>query len=228
MGDLSLNIIIPAHNEAAQIANCIETLASLQPDAAITVQTDGNTDNTAEIAKQKLTKYPHLFVSNYPSRLGKGGAIKQALLPDTVNVYTDADLAAEPNAIENMSYLALHTQSLVIAQRTNANRNFKRTIASKTYNLLVRLLFQTGISDHQCGLKVLSPEATKIAMQVQSQDFFFDTELIIRCKKAGIKVIEYPCQWTEHKQVSTVHLYQDSKKMLKQLLKLKISGVFGK
>lgn len=223
-----LNIIIPAHNEEQQIAACIDTLTKLQPNAAITVSTDGNTDNTAAIAQQKLTKYPTLFVLNYPNRLGKGGAIKQSIIHDTINIYTDADLAADPNMITPMTQLAKTTGGLIIAKRNTTNRNLKRTIASKTYNSIVRLLFRTGVADHQCGLKVLSPQATRIAATVESDDFFFDTELIIRCKRVGIPIIQVACTWTEHKQQSTVHLYRDSKKMLKQLLKLKLSDVFGK
>ena len=223
-----LNIIIPAHNEEQQIATCIDTLASLQPDAAITVSTDGNTDNTDAIAQEKLAKYPTLFVLNYPTRLGKGGAIKQSITHGAINIYTDADLAADPNMITPMVQLAKTTGGLIIAKRDTTNRNLKRTIASKTYNTIVRLLFRTGVADHQCGLKVLSPEVTRIVAAVESDDFFFDTELIIRCKKAGIPIIQVACTWTEHKQQSTVHLYRDSKKMFTQLLKLKFSGVFGK
>lgn len=224
----TLNIIVPAHNEEQQIAECIDTLTKLQPHASITVSTDGNTDNTATIAKEKLTKHPTLFVSNYPYRLGKGGAIKQSIIQDIINIYTDADLAADPTMITPMVHLAKTTGGLVIAKRSTTNRNLKRTIASKTYNSIVRLLFRTGVTDHQCGLKVLSPHATRIASTVEATDFFFDTELIIRCKQAGIPIFQVACTWTEHKQQSTVHLYRDSKKMLKQLLKLKLSVVFGK
>lgn len=213
---------MPAHNEENQIANCIETLATLQPEAAITISTDGNTDNTATIAKEKLEKYPSLFVSNYATRLGKGGAIKQSIQQDTINIYTDADLAADPNMIAPMIRLAKDTHGLVIAKRSTTNRTLKRTIASKTYNSLVRILFNTQVCDHQCGLKVLSAEAAAIAATVKSNDFFFDTELIVRCKQAGLIIIEYPCAWTEHKQQSSVNLFRDSRKMLKQLLLLKL------
>jgi glycosyltransferase involved in cell wall biosynthesis len=222
------NIIVPAHNEAEHISTTIETLTALYPDHIITVATDGNTDATTEIAMELSLKHPNVFVNDYPFRIGKGAAIKQSLILGTTNTYIDADLPINPYAIHAMEQITQQTNGLTITKRTSTNRNFKRTTTSKIYNNLVRLLFRTGISDHQCGLKTLSPKASAIALTCESNDFFFDTELIIRCKKANIPVTEYNAMWTENKKHSTVHVLSDSQRMLKQLCKLWFKEIKGK
>lgn len=218
---MPIHIIIPAHNEAANIIHCTDALTKLYPNNPITIATDGNTDATTEIALEQELTHTNLFVQNYPNRIGKGAAIQQALHLGTINAYIDADLATNPYILTPMIQIAKQTKGLVIAKRHPTNRNLKRTLTSKLYNTTVRLLFNTGITDHQCGCKVLSPKATIIALNIEATDFFFDTELIIRCKKAGIPITEYPTAWTEHKQKSTVNITKDGYKMLKKLIKLR-------
>lgn len=220
-----MNIIVPAHNEAAQIATCIVTLTRLYPEATLTIATDGNTDATAEIAKEYEIQNLNIIVTDTPTRIGKGAAIKQSLIYGATNAYTDADLAANPHALYAMNEIAEKTNGLVIARRITTNRSHTRTLTSKLYNNAVNLLFNTNIADHQCGLKALSPVATCIAANVEADGFFFDTELIVKCKKARLPIIEYPVMWTEHKTKSTVNLAKDGAKMLYYLLKLWIKCV---
>ena len=218
----NFQIIVPAHNEAKQINQCIETLELLYPQATITIATDGNSDGTAEIALEQALQHPNIFVQSFPFRIGKGAAIKEAILTDLTNVFIDADLAVNPYAITPLVKIAQTTNGLAIAQRILQNRNKKRTILSNIYNNLIQLFFHTKIKDHQCGCKALSPKASAIALTVEANDFFFDTELIIKCKQVNIPITEYPVSWTEYKTKSTVNTTKDSWKMLKQLIQLRL------
>ena len=220
------NIIIPAHNEADHIIDCVQSLYDLyHEDNTITVATDGNTDGTDRILtnyiiKQKLDR---VFITSYPTRLGKGAAIKMALLSGYTNIIYDTDMAVSPYALHAMYELACSRGGIVVAKRYAPRRKKTRVLLSFTYNSLVRLLFRTGISDHQCGCKILTPEATKIAEQVKANDFFFDTELIVKCKKAKLSVTKYSVYWCENKKKSSVSLAKDSLRMFGQLLALRFS-----
>ena len=219
-----VNIIVPAHNEAPRIVACVQSLYDLYHEGnTITVSTDGNNDGTDRIItnyiiKQKLDK---VFVTSYPERIGKGGAIKLALLSGYVNAIYDTDMAASPYALEAMWHLLTKKGGVITVKRYAPHRSITRKLLSSTYNNLIRLLFHTGISDHQCGCKLLSPEATTIAEQVTANDFFYDTELLIKCKHAGLSVTEYSAYWTENKKKSSVKLWRDSLRMFKQLLTLR-------
>lgn len=221
---MNINLIVPAHNESANLETCIRSLSTLYYDTQITISADGSNDNTEQLAHKIAKQYLNIYVTTSPDRLGKGKAIKNALLNGAANGYIDADLAVHPYNLKPMYDLLQDRGGLVIAKRLPTNRSKKRSLTSKTYNTIVRLLFRTGVTDHQAGCKLLSKEATQIARQVKADGFFFDTELIIRCKKAGLPITEYPTVWTEHKQKSTVSLGKDSLKMFASLLVLKVKS----
>jgi hypothetical protein len=89
--------------------------------------------------------------------------------------------------------------------------------------LIVRLIFRTGIRDHQCGFKAMRKEVAKQLIAKTSNDgFVFDTELIVRAKKMGIPVEEVEIDWIERrpKRANTKWL-RTSIEMMKDLIVLK-------
>jgi glycosyltransferase AglD len=211
---MNLHIIVPAYNEP-NLKETIQTLSTMYPQATITIAEDTKQYN------MELATSGKAFYNSSPIRRGKGGAIKEVLLQGYNNAIVDADLAVNPYNLTPMLNILNQRGGLIIANRTTTNRTLTRTLTSWIYNWLTRQLFNTNIRDHQCGFKILSPQATKIAQTVQANDFFFDTELIIRCKQAGLTIIEYPAAWTEYKKNSTVKVAKDGFKMFLSLLKLK-------
>lgn len=218
-----IHIVVPAHNEANHLAPCVNLLRKLYPESSITISTDGNTDNTLEIA-YRLANDAKAFVMAYPERMGKGAAIKHALLPDITNAIYDADMAVHPGAIKAMAKWTEYFDGLTVAMRLAEGRSMTRALTSAAYNTATNLLFHTGIYDHQCGCKVLGKKATLIAQKCASDDFFFDTELIIRCQQRGVQVVQYPVAWVEHKQRSTVNVAKDGSQMFQQLIRLRMNA----
>ncbi len=113
----SITAIVPARNEEAVIAGCIESLA-LQPEIAeILVVNDQSTDKTAEVVRSLMVKIPQLRLletQDVPSGwVGKNNAVylgaKEAKSPRLL--FTDADAELEPGAA---------ARALQIAQETNA------------------------------------------------------------------------------------------------------------
>jgi hypothetical protein len=116
--------------------------------------------------------------------------------------------------------------ALVISRRTIRGRLTQgalRLTLSIGYNLMVRLIFRTGIRDHQCGLKAVKKKvAKKLIAKTSNNRFVFDTELIVRAKKLGIPVEEIQIDWTERrpKRANTKWL-RTSIEMMKDLIVLK-------
>lgn len=218
---MDLNIIVPAHNEAHNIGLCIRTLALLYYDTVITISADGSDDDTESLARTLAYFYRNVTAYTFVERQGKGKAIKNALLTGTANAYYDCDMSIHPYNIKPMYDLLKANGGLVIAKRVHVNRNFKRLVLSKCYALLVKVLFNIKVSDFQAGLKLLSKEATQIASTVKSDGFFFDTELIVKCKQAGLPITEYTVAY-KYSKCSSVSLKKDSLKMLTALAKLKL------
>ncbi len=84
----------------------------------------------------------------------------------------------------------------------------------------MRLLFLDGVHDHQCGFKTMSREVAESVLNVSKSDgYFFDTEMIVRCKKLGHPIAEVAVQWSERDTgASKVNPVRDARKIGSDLL----------
>jgi hypothetical protein len=71
-----------------------------------------------------------------------------------------------------------------------------REIESLMYNLLVRIILRSSVRDHQCGFKAFNKQRIiGIIPEIQSEHWFWDTELLVRCQRKGFGVKEFPVHW---------------------------------
>src|SRR5207245_320252 len=77
-------------------------------------------------------------------------------------------------------------------------RQWKREVISRCYNLMIKLLFRNGFSDAQCGFKALKRSvADELLPLVESNAWFFDTELLLLAEERGMRIHEVPVDWVE-------------------------------
>ncbi len=226
---------MPAHNEALHIEKCVREVnraaSSLSNSYEIIVSEDGSTDGTDAILSGLLHSVPNMSVQHSPIRLGKGKAIKNALnsAKGEVIVFMDSDLATSLTCLPQIVKKVEEQGGLAIGSRhvngSKVKRRISRTFFSLAYNTLVRALFFDGIHDHQCGFKALHYDVVEIMRDVQSNGFFFDTEMILRCKKSGYPVSEVGVEWSEKRarNESKVSLLHDGVRMGLDLLKYRFT-----
>ena len=231
-----ISILLPAYNEASHIEKCIieveMAVKSFSNSYEIIVSEDGSTDGTADIVSKMATSNPHLVLLHFPTRLGKGKAIKNALSSSRGKIITfmDVDLATDLACLPQLLWVVKKNGGMAIGSRhlkeSRVERRFTRTLFSLTYNLIVRLLFQDGIRDHQCGFKMMSREVAETVLNFSKSDgYFFDTEMIVRCKKLGFSVIEVAVKWSEkNKGRSKVNPIRDGKKIGLEMLAFKLNS----
>jgi glycosyltransferase involved in cell wall biosynthesis len=217
-----ISIILPAYNEALQIEECIKNVenavSSLSSSYEIIVAEDGSRDGTDRIVARLSQNNPNLSFLHSPVRLGKGKAIKNALntAKGDVIVFMDADLSTSLKSLPQIVQTVRKHGGMAIGSRhirgARVQRQPSRTIFSLAYNMLVRILFHDGVHDHQCGFKAMSTQAARVLRTVRSDGFFFDTEMILRCKKLGFPVTEVGVEWAEKrkKNESKVRLLHDA------------------
>jgi hypothetical protein len=71
---------------------------------------------------------------------------------------------------------------------------------------MIRLLFNTHLSDHQCGFKAFNRDKLlSIIDEVEDIHWFWDTEVLVRGQRAGLRVTEFPVAWRTGK-TTTVRL----------------------
>ena len=231
-----ISILLPAYNEAWRIESSIKavenTVKSFWSSYEIIVTEDGSIDQTASIVMRLSKTNPNLEFLHSPARLGKGGAIKRALCiaKGDVVVFMDVDLSTSLKFLQPIVQLVKNRHGLVIGSRhvqgSKVQRPTLRALCSMVYNIFVNVLFLDGIHDHQCGFKAMSHEVAKVmGEKIKSDSWFFDTELILRCRKLGYPLTELGVEWTEKrkKNDSKISLFRDSPKIGMDLLRFKLN-----
>lgn len=210
-----ISVIIPARNEAIRLKRNLKILDAflqgLGQSYEVIIAEDGSSDGTGIIAKRIAERNSTLKILSFNGRLGKGGAINRALklCLGEIIFLMDADLSADLEFMPQLLDSVLRTNGVAIGSRmiigAKARRDLLRKNASKAYNLIVQLLFKTGIKDHQCGFKCLSKDAAQqIIPKIKDHMWIWDTEFLIRAKMEGFIVEEIPINWADLKEEPSI------------------------
>ena len=207
----SLLLLIPAYNEERRIEPVLRDYARYfqehyQGKFQLVVVLNGCTDDTLGVVRRVGADYPAVSALEYPDAIGKGGALieglKLAPLADLIG-YVDADGATPPHAYHE---LIKHIGGVdcVVGSRwlpgavLHVEQSGQRRFASRTFHLIVQLLFWMNIRDTQCGAKVMRREAVdKIHSSLRIADMAFDINLLYSLKHAGYRILEVPTEWTD-------------------------------
>ncbi len=211
VGDLEsvASIIVPVYNEADIISENLTYLSNcLGTDYELIVCDDCSTDGTHDVVRSVAGKHSNIRLLRFGRRIGKGGTIKKGVEMSNGNliVFIDADLSASLKDLPRLVKLASERDVLVISRRTIGERLTQgplRLLLSLGYNLIVRLVFGTGVTDHQCGFKAMSKTVARMLMaETANNGFVFDTELIVVAKKLGVPIEEVGIDWVERRSRS--------------------------
>lgn len=229
---MRLSVTVPVFNEAKRLPASIGQLwrflaQHLAMPWEINIADNGSTDETLLVARSLAEQDANVCVSHLDRR-GRGGALKQSWTESEADIlsYMDVDLSADlacfPRLIEAVSTgkfdLAIGSRLLNPPLTT---RCFKRELASRCYNTLIKLLFRTGFSDAQCGFKAISRRAAADLLPlVEDNDWFFDTELLILAERRGYRIFDCPVRWTENRE-SHVKIVQTALRDMRGLLRLR-------
>lgn len=233
-----IHIVIPLYNEAGVIAGSVTTLIHFLLENnfpyryKIILANNASTDNSLEICKELATKNSNVEVFDIGEK-GKGLAVRKvwerSAEENDVDVlaFMDADLSSD------LSYFKPLVDAVVIGESDMAignrlgktskvySRKIIRKIMSRCYNILVRIVFNTGISDHQCGFKAMKKESFRaISGDLKENNFFMDTELIVLAKRRGMKISEVDIVWREGVD-SKVAILGSSLEFLKSIFNFK-------
>ncbi len=227
---IEISVIIPSHNVEKTlekvINQTIDELKGLKGSYEVIIAEDGSIDKTYDIAKKLSKNFKHLIIFHSEKRLGKGKALNLAFkkAKGRIRIFLDADYVGVPKFIPQMSEL-LKECDIVIGTRyknqSKTKRLFRRLLASRFYIILVKLFFFLPFSDLQCGFKGMNKKVIQLLNHVKSKDYFWDTEFLVKAKKAGYSICELPISWVEMSSKHSASLLRDSFKFIMSLIKLR-------
>ena len=159
-------------------------------------------------------------------RIGKGGSVKNVVpyARGDVIVLLDADIPIRRDALSKaLATIINKNLDLLVANRIHRPHGLIRRILSIAYNNLVRLLFRTGLRDHQAGFKILSRRAALILTRFTRTDGLgYDTELIVWAKKHKLSYHAMDMIWHEKREQSTIPPFRAILTMLADLIVLRL------
>ncbi len=228
-----ISIVIPAYNVAEHLKNVITALLDIK-NVEIIIAEDGSLDGTKEIAEELAKKYENVILTGSSKRSGKGGAIKRGFEISKGDVvgFLDADESIGIKDLKNLLDALADADAnvdAVIASRwlktskITKKQPLRRRVASRVFNILIRLIFNLPFKDTQCGVKVFKKEVIKaILSEIKANGFEFDVELLWKLKKRGYKIKEVPITW-KHEERSSFKLSY-APQMLLSLLKIRVAS----
>lgn len=235
MSPPSLLLLIPAYNEESRIEPVLRDYASYFRDNyrgnfKLVVVLNGCRDETAAVVKKIEVDFPEIQTLEFSAPIGKGGALieglKLAPLADLIG-YVDADGATAPKAFHDLIPY-FDRADCVIGSRwipgaiLHQSQSGQRQFASRVFHMIVQTLFGMNIRDTQCGAKVLRRSAVeKVHAALCLADMSFDINLLYSLKRAGLRVLEVPTEWTD-KVGSKVTLGKTSLTMLLSVIRLRL------
>ncbi len=227
----AVDIVVPVYNEAhvlaASVRAIVEYLARACPfDWRVTIADNGSADETPAVARDLARRDPRIRSLRIEAR-GRGIALKHAWSTSDaeIHVYMDADLSTGLDALGPLLAQVAEGYDIAVGSRhlprAALTRGLRRDVLSRAYNLLLRLVFRTARTDAQCGFKAVSHRVvTDLVPLVQSDGWFFDTELLLLAERAGYRIAEVPVRWVEDRD-SRVRILHTVAEYLREVWRLR-------
>jgi len=245
---LEHSLIIPFYKSASYLAGTLERAFAWGEGTGESFEVlavdDGSPDSTWEALLEFRKKFPDLPLSllKHEKNQGKGMAVRTGVRAARGKFvyFTDADLTYPLESLDALAAALKDGADMAIGCRTHPESRylvspaffpilFRRHLSGRIFNLLVRLLVVPGIHDTQAGIKGFrKASAKRIFAMGRLNRFSFDVELLFLARKWGLDVREVPVLFIYGKEPSTVRFFQDSLRMIRDMLLIRWWDLTGR
>jgi glycosyltransferase involved in cell wall biosynthesis len=227
---MKIELCIPAHNEGTIIAesaqHVVRVLRENGRNAQVTVIDNASADDTAAIAR-RIDGVTVLAVTER----GKGAAVVGAARASNTEIFgfIDADLSVDPEeAIPMLVSIENGVCDIAIGSRlidsSIVDRGMLRSVSSRVFNAIRRMIVGIKAEDTQCGLKIMNARGRAILALCNETGWFFDVEFLARAERAGLRIQEVPVHWNEHRfadRASKLRLLRDGFGAIAAMLRIR-------
>lgn len=187
-----ISIVIPTLDEAKTIGAVLNAIQLQYPWEVLVL--DASNDETALVAAKSGARVVR------QNGHGKGGALRQAFhgLDSDIIVMLDGDASMRPQEIPSLVQAILDGADMAKGSRFlrggySEDLSFIRKIGNLIFVSLVNMFWSGTYTDLCYGLMAFRRSSLeRLKPYLKSQHFQIETELCIRAKKLGMKVVEVP------------------------------------
>lgn len=185
------------------------------------VVNDGSRDNTVRAAESTMlsmgSSHQWRFLT-LSSNSGKGAAVKTGMVQanGVFRLMVDADGATSfGSGFENLvgalecellseqdhprhDMLAVFGSRAHLQKDASTQRSLVRSMLMHAFHFFVGILVSSRLKDTQCGFKLFTQtSASRIFSTLHLHRWAFDTEVVLICEEASIKILEVDVPWRE-------------------------------
>jgi glycosyltransferase involved in cell wall biosynthesis len=207
---LSVSVIIPARNEAGNIAAAVERIPTMGTGTELIFVEGHSRDDTWSQIQRTAAEHPHLSIKILrQTGKGKGDAVRAGFAAATGDILMilDADLTMPPEELPKFYEVIASGKAefangvrLVYPMDEKAMQ-FLNLCANKTFGLIFTWLLGQPVKDTLCGTKALSrAHYEKIAAnRAYFGDFdpFGDFDLLFGAAKLNLKIADIPIRYRQ-------------------------------
>ena len=162
---------------------------------------DGGPDNTGEVADNLAKQFSNIKVVHHRKNIGYAATLKEGFRTGKYEyiMYTDGDNQYDVREFGPYLYLLENNDVVAGFAVKKAVSNFRK-FQSLVHNLLISILFFSNFKDINCSMKIFKKSVLdKIEINSSPYGAFIDAELILKAKKMGYKIVQFPVTHYERK-----------------------------
>jgi len=227
-----LSIIFPCFHELPHLHESIRHIdhfiSSINIPVHVIFVEDGSTDGTKEALIEYQKQGRHVIFHKHNK--GRGGAVITGIraAQTTYVAYVDIDMEVDVFALLPL-FEGMKQQQADVAIGKRIYRItpdiFHRFVLSQGYQKLSSFVLNTPQRDTESGFKILKRERILPLLEhIQSQGWFFDSELIYLAHQNNLKIYEQEVLFCRRADKhTTVKIYTDTVTYIKELIRLKLN-----
>lgn len=220
-----ISVIVPVYNEVETVGRVVtqivEALNPLFSRYEVLVVNDGSDDGTTEIVNRLAAGCENIKVINLERNSGKGAALREGFKNARFEYIFFTDSDGQFNIGEIVKIMPLIDRcDMVACYRLERMDDIKRRISSVLFNRFVAILFGIRFRDINCAFKLFKRGIIG-KIDLQSQGFAIDAELLWKTSRAGFKICEHGVNHYKRDKGSSKMGFKGIGKTLMELLRIR-------
>lgn len=203
--ELSCSVVIPCHNEAGNISECISRIPDMGSYLEIIVVNDGSKDGITDIVERMMQGDRRINLVSYPKRMGKGYATRRgfSVALGDVFIILDADMSVAPEELPEFFNLLKERKAdfingtRMVYKMEDDSMDRARFMANRIFCSMINWLLDTNLTDTLCGTKAfLRKDFQKMRLD---KCYWGDFDLLFEAKRLGLRITEQPIHYKRRK-----------------------------
>jgi glycosyltransferase involved in cell wall biosynthesis len=215
--DKKVVVVMPAYNAAQTIRKTWDEVMAQEIVDLVIVVDDGSQDETVSIAKTLPNTFVHIHAKNlgyggnqktcYRLALDAGGDIIIMVHPDYQ--YTPKLIPAMASMIGNGLYHCILGSRILGGYAIKGGMPVWKYIANRFLTYVQNVLITAKLSEYHTGFRAFSRELLeRLPLEVNSDDFVFDNQMLSQILWFGYQVAEVSCPTKYFAEASSINLFR--------------------